>query len=788
MHIHDAFTFVAIFWLFYRLARFLSIPVSSITKTLNIEIPSVTKLSIDRISFNSITVRWENEPLRQNTKCSIDHYILYLNGKKVGMFSNNTCSLYTSCCLMNLKPYMQYQLDFITVNKNGFISKLPPLYVMTKSQNRSSNLSNKSNNGNLTIISGDLFGDISNMSLQDAKWRKQPTSVSDEPPTSYASLTTLKSLEHFSIEDLKKILIYAQEDLHDVLQQQSAVLQDFHETEIQLNFELDTLKNQLFHEIDLKKSLKSSIKSLENSKLLYDLKKDKLEKSISNVRSTIEMMKLDTNKWETEQQSLFKHQELKKIYQLKQENLIKRINEVSSDVKTLQQEISEREEENKKLNHIKKSLENVSVYTGNTSNHTSTNSHQQKATTLTNDIPSWNTILNKINEYTIEKSGILSIEGEEFLTTLPANSLIASLIKEELDKDLASEYEWRISKAKLKKRIDQLEKIWHEINLENRQLRSSLTAKPYSGQVQPLSNSESDSLNIGASSYIDIPHTQTLSQSMNHTYSSNSSISHPSYNCWTKQLDSQNVLTQQYNEDQTFEYDDSNHLLSGLHTMISEVDSQDKSISASKAFTNDQLDNYWNNSETFLGLKPEKLVSSSESFSSPPLTPSQLSHQSFNKTSQNFFTVLNDTQAVGLDLLHATHSSPSIELSTNNDDIPLRSSISATSAIIRNPDPMRQNGGFHSPNFNDIWNIQPKPSKDHAKSVSWSSWGPRHSTNNSPMIPPTPQLPVNISKMDPIKNDKGMPNTRRRMSKLLSKSSMNHLFKSQIHENRFSKK
>ena len=285
--------------------------------------------------------------------------------------------------------------------------------------------------------------------------------VDSSSPTSYASLTSLQDLEHFSITDLKKILICAQEDLHDVLQQQFSVLQDFRETELQLQLELDNLKSQWSHDIDLRKSLKSSIKSLENSKLLYDLKREKIEKNFKQVKSKIEKMNKDMERWETEEKDELIKEKLQENYAQKKAAIVSQIESTKAKNNLLQNELSSHEEKNKKLNTLKKSLDTTSKRDTDTA------------------LPSLSVALKKINDFTLDKSGLLNSAGEEFLNKLPEASPVTPMVREQLNIDLDLENKWRSKKNKFRKRLEVLERMWTEISASNRQLRASLTAQPY---------------------------------------------------------------------------------------------------------------------------------------------------------------------------------------------------------------------------------------------------------------------------------------------------------------------
>ena len=326
-------TVLACLWLSYRLYKFLTIPVSSIVSTLKIKTPPATKVSIDKIATDSVTIHWENEPVKAEDNGSADrnfisHYLLYLNNTQLAIFPNNPNSLYTCCSITGLEAETQYQLDFITINNKGFINKLPSIYCMTKAREANEALKTRKWRRN-TITSSTamqpsnskselapLLSHYSSVSLStfSSNITNSATSNNGSNLPAYTSLTTLKDLDSFSIDDLKKILICAQEDLHDVLSQQTSLLQDFQESKLELELELDNLKTHWSHEIDLRKSLKSNIKSLENSKLLTDLKIEKLNKKIDKSKEKISKMRNDMQKWSQEDTELLSKDTIKEKY------------------------------------------------------------------------------------------------------------------------------------------------------------------------------------------------------------------------------------------------------------------------------------------------------------------------------------------------------------------------------------------------------------------------------------------------------------------------------------------
>ncbi|QLL31607.1 hypothetical protein HG536_0B04710 [Torulaspora globosa] len=491
-------TLVAFAWLCYRLYKFLTIPVVKIVSTLKIGTPPATKVSIDRVSEDSITVHWENEPVSKTSgkrhADAISHFLLYVNNLQVAIFPNAPSSLYTCCSITGLESGQEYQLDFVTVNSMGFINKLPSLYCMTKA-----------------AASGGGSGKVS------GQWRRNTLSVTATLPEavtasnggfaspSYANLTSLKDLESFSIDDLKKILVCAQEDLHDVLSQQSSLLQDFQESKLQLELELENLKNYWSHEINLRKSLRSNIKSLENSKLLSDLKLEKINKNIDQTSSKIQKMKSDIQNWSQQDEQQFNRSKLRKNFEKKLQSVNKEIDSLSDMVKACQKEISSQEEKNKELNSLKK----------NSSSSSSSSVDQQDASM------SPAILLKKICDATMEKSGLLSVNGEELISKLNPNSPLAKFLREQLRIDQELDSKWRSKRNKMTKRIDALQTMLNEISITNQQLRTNLIIQPYAvKQSEPnsISNSTSESnsnsnLNLNAS--ISNNHAPTANSSMN---------------------------------------------------------------------------------------------------------------------------------------------------------------------------------------------------------------------------------------------------------------------------------
>lgn len=891
------FTLLALSWLGYRLYKFITIPVVKIVSTLGIGTPPATKVSIDRVSQESITVHWENEPVKNGKRRSnaISHFLLYVNNLQVAIFPNAPNSLYTCCSITGLESGHEYQLDFVTVNSMGFINKLPSLYCMTKRA------------GSLGGSGGRVSG----------KWRRNTLSVSAaalpdaaaaQPGTfaspAYANLTSLKDLEAFSIDDLKKILVCAQEDLHDVLSQQASLLQDFQESKLQLELELDNLKNYWSHEINLRKSLRSNIKSLENSKLLSDLKLDKINKNIDQTTAKIGKMQKDIARWSQQDEQQMGRAKLREKFDTDLAKVNEEIDSLSETVKSCQREISAQEERNKELNSLKKS------------------STSQSSLDQQDGLLAPTALLKKLNDATVEKSGLLNASGDEFIAKLNQNSPVVKCVRDQLKVDQELDVKWRSRRNKMAKRIDTLEAMLNDISVTNRQLRTNLIIHPYTAkqsEQNSLSNSPAESRSNSNSnlnhqsngnsssnlnekgvvmnsppvsniSVMDNINQQGVPMSTSHSLSNGDTNLHlalhnPSTYASNKPTQAtESVLSMQMKNDklyskpfqrgstdpatlmpsgymsqsfpwgseqqqqhhteieQAFEYDNASHLISGLQDMIYDETDYPESISNySKGFTTDQLDNYWTNQRltTNNGTGPTQPVN----FATPRFNNDGYSSLSPFGGNSEPRSPSPPNLAPNQSLLAATLSDPSmanfgdgmLSMKHSNSfhamDNGVSSSLPGPHGVIiqtptsRNESPQPMSLGeeaqfpeshhhsihdthdrLHAPRFNFMWQQQQSHSatpkeengSNHVRNGSMASSGSNNSTwsklnwkNWSPQAPTQPEND-NVPQSPPPLPRSSSHNQKapaspasssgRRMSRLLSRSGMNNIFKLPSHD------
>lgn len=683
---HLFVAFLAFSWLLYRLVRFITIPVSSIVVTLGVKTPPTTKVSIDKITCDSITIHWENEPLNQDSKevntdsgngytneYSICHYILYLNNKQIAVFHNSPNALYTCCAITGLEHGMEYQLDFVSVNKLGYVNKLPSIYCKTDAV---------TGNGidKTDIIHNNEFNDQMDNSQKTTRWRRNTlvkkltsTFSGDSSQSkittdnyglsvngfnagsnlqSYTSLTTLKDLENYTIDDLKKILVCSQEDLHDVLAQEKSISEDFQESQVQLQMELDNLKTSWSHEMNLRKSLKSSIKSLENSKLLTDTKSEKVKKKINELKFKISRMEKDMKEWEKEN-SLYHTADLGGKY----DTMIKEIGDtelqLQQQVQNLQSEIQIGEANYKDIVSRKPILTKVKSKVGKETINSLSSDKQENALPIIRDLEFLLTDTSKLYQHNSK------------LASLSNDSKIMKFIKTQKSMDQKKDSKWKAKFEKIQTTIKELEGKLTE--MESQKQGNDLNDE---GNVYKISSSDNiqNYQNILAQNYQNISMNQKdtpqllpnskLSDGLEQVNSnglSNDSpvlsndidmanqtpliLHHPaSYNGLNPPINFQvmsppnqvaymNQETRQFssgsnavgsvmsagaqsnhtnnsvwnnsypyeNAGNNLEYENTNHLLTGLEDMIHDEADYPESISNySNVFTVDQLDNYWN--------------------------------------------------------------------------------------------------------------------------------------------------------------------------------------------------
>ncbi|AGO11114.1 AaceriAFR364Cp [[Ashbya] aceris (nom. inval.)] len=733
MVISTVFLLCAILWLTYRLVRFLNIPISTIVNCLNPAVPHVPQVLIEKLGADTVVFRWENQLAAGNIGCPLSHYAVFLNGRKVGDFPNNSGVLYTYCALRNLIPAYAYRLDILMVRRDGFVDGGKTLHLRTLSPDANGALDSleaeglpSTENGTKPIRSAKGLGNRARTHSMPV-----PEKNSDDMAlASYTSFNSLQDLETFSVEELKEVLLRTHQELQDFLQHKSATMHGFKLTKAQLQSELVTLKTQWNHNTDVRKTLKTRLKTLENTKAVYELKRDRLLKTIEAASNKLRKMHTDMDMWSSEQQNGLHMDTLRQKYNMEKDKINSQIITITGRLKSMHDELNLLEEQNKRLNRLKKTLDT-----------TKDNMHNSAS-----PVP-WRGNSRNANEHIIFHFEAFCDESNGSLSELPQQLPIVQLLRDELEKDIALDAEWNEKKLTAFKHLECLENMWEQVTMANQQYRAAISRQQYpivNGQTLDNSNT----INSPSIVHVDLapqlmlhdPATYSesdcssplLNQQIPNTYRLPPTV----YPGWAQQQQPiQHTTPQPYSGDDEvpIEYDHASHLLSGLQSIISEADDPNKNTSKSKLFTTDQLDNYWvqashpnkkedtpnaGNGAAWIANErqvapPEVTITRSASpdiLSVAPQYPNK-SRVPLQGTSRSLLATLNQylpsTESNGIAMpsvqrnddenLYFSHGIPYGSLSSSPLTIP--------TGAVSSPD-----SAFYSPNFNIWHNLDPSDS------------------------------------------------------------------------------
>ncbi|AEY98048.1 FAFR364Cp [Eremothecium gossypii FDAG1] len=749
MVVSTVFLLCAILWLIYRLVRFLNIPISTIVNCLNPAISHVPQVLIERLGTDTIVFRWENQLAAGAQPCPLSHYAVFLNGRKVGDFPNNSRALYTYCAFRNLLPGCPYRLDILMVRRDGFVDDgktlhlrtLPPDAGGVRDSVEAGGLP-AAGNGAKPVRSAKRLGNRTRTHSMPV-----PEKHNDEMAlASYSFFHSLQDLEEFSIDELKEVLLRTHQELQDFLKHVSATMNGFKMTKTQLLGELDTLKSQWNHNTDVRKTLKTKLKTLENTKAVYELKRDRLLKTIEASSNKLNKMHMDMDMWSSEQNNALHMDTLRQNYNLEKEHINTQIAATTSRLQSMQHELNQLEEQNKRLNRLKKTLDTTKDSVHNTASPVS-----------------WRSMSHSVSEQMISHFEAFCDESNGSLSELPQQLPIVQLLRDELEKDIALYEECNENKLQAYKHLEYLETMWEQVSMTNQQYRTAITRQQYPiVNSQPLDNS--NLINSPSIIHVDLapqlmlhdPSTYSesdcssplLTQQIPNTYRLPSTL----YPGWAQQQHPvQRATPQPYTPDDEvpMEYDHASHLLSGLQSIISEADDSNKNTSKSKLFTTDQLDNYWvqashpskkgdsphvgNGALRISNAKqmapPEVTITRSASpdiLSVAPQYPSK-SRVPLSGTSRSLLATLNQY----LPATEPNNGLPLLSVQRNDDEniyfnhgIPYGSLSSSPLTIptgaVSSPD-----SAFYSPNFNIWHNLDPSDSDTLRK-------GPSEATDGNP--------------------------------------------------------
>lgn len=317
---------LAFLWLAHRLYILAKIPITELVKTLNIDIPKSSKLSVDNITSSKINLHWDL-PLSDHRIIS---FVLYVNGKQAATLNGNV----SQCCLSSLLSNTKYKIDLISINSNGYKAKSDSIFIKTKPeklQNYPNNIllenpenlfrlltdnpevstihklstpsaitpngdgraGGRSRSNTVNSVNGNQNGG-SGLASQNGIGNYN-TSYAASTATNNSFLPEPKAMD--DIEELRYYLESGQEELHTILNQQAQALQDFKEQEYTLIEERDKLRDRKKLEDNNRQAIRTEMNLLDDSRRLTELKKSKQENTLIGKRKAIQKMESDLETW-----------------------------------------------------------------------------------------------------------------------------------------------------------------------------------------------------------------------------------------------------------------------------------------------------------------------------------------------------------------------------------------------------------------------------------------------------------------------------------------------------------
>lgn len=480
------FAFAGLCWLAHRFSSLLSISLEKAVKTLNVCVPNVPLISIDKVSFNRIALHWDSGVGRLNVEAgrngggnlsnssstpdgsfegtnnvsgtestvdgprklpqvsphAISHYVLYINGIQTAVIDGNK----QSCVLNSLTPDTNYQVDLVAFNMTNFRSRSCPIYVKTAARDDPKSVQN-SLGGSLdhpdallrTLVPnpGDLvvheaFRSRSRSSTIDGSSSAgfdsaNNSSIQQEPTRTPPNLIT-------DINELKFLLESGLEEVKSLIHSHRNMEREFKEEEEALILARREAKQRRKIEDSNRANLRQEIKYLEEQRMKSENKlsasRQKLNvrlKKIHLKEDQIESWNKDIDRMKEEKQKILEKDHPEQMDKLQHQ--IQELNKVSF---SLQVEMHDFENEVKSLMASKKQLDVQKHKLG--------------------------VLFEELDKHTDSQTGVLEPEGQEILEKL-------LLLKPEWSKELTDEVftidkqieaEWKVLQKKEFGRVEML--------------------------------------------------------------------------------------------------------------------------------------------------------------------------------------------------------------------------------------------------------------------------------------------------------------------------------------------
>lgn len=329
-------TCCGVLWLAHRFSLLLSLPLELSVKALNIPIPKIPFISIDKVTNDSICIHWSTDPdtdlenEKKQTKylnSSIAYYVLYLNGLE-------TCKIIgtkTRYVLENLKPNNNYQIDLVAFNQTGFRSKSSPVFVKTCANKFNPNIKNIDDVVSLLMNKTDQQLMIKNYNLPRITNDKPElvqlaNDINQNNGNKISSLTAENPHLMEDPNDLKYLLESVLFIINENIKSYKNAETDYLEEKTNLLTTKQAAQERKNFEDANRSNLRSEIKFLEDQKVKNKSGVDTLNKKINEMFRKIETFQTKIQDWNTEIEKMQKTKALlinenPKILQKLKENI-----------------------------------------------------------------------------------------------------------------------------------------------------------------------------------------------------------------------------------------------------------------------------------------------------------------------------------------------------------------------------------------------------------------------------------------------------------------------------------
>jgi hypothetical protein len=507
---------MAVLWLLQRFYTLTRVPVDDLVKTLKIDIPKASKLSIDNITSSKVYLHWDLPAVEQK----IVNFCVYLNATQVAMLSGTE----SHCCVSGLEPNTRYKLDLVCINNTGYKAKSDSVYIKSNStelQNHLNPLLLENPDNLFKYLTGSK--DSSNVeklvtpfsvnpNVEGRASRSRSNTVNSlnndnslnltSNASTYAELPDPTSIEN--IEELRYYLESGQEELHTILLQQAQTYRDFKDYEATLIQERDSLRERKKLEDGNRQSMKSEIKMLDDTRRLTELRKTKQEGVLSDKLKNIEKMEADLKTWNAKIDEF--HAKRSEMEQ-NEPTIIRAIQVDIEDkqikIKTLAEDISKLDENIKSLNSNRKQQENLVGFPK---------------------------LFKKLANHT-DENGLVDNEGTKALESIRLlDAETYSQVKSSLDLDNKMEAEWRAQQQREVSRCQRLTEAYKSLSAENQLMKDdSLNSQAWDKLPSaPQSSAINDSIPIpqyGTNDYQLPLSSPPVVSTLNYNFHSNSSNS-----------------------------------------------------------------------------------------------------------------------------------------------------------------------------------------------------------------------------------------------------------------------